>query len=67
MPVVDVSMLAGREPEVVRGLIARLHDAVVEALDVPPEIVKVLVREVPPEHWGSGGVTIAERRAAADG
>ena len=46
-------------------LIRRVTEAVVAALDVQPEQVRVLLAEVPPEHWGIGGTTAAERNGAA--
>ncbi|GAA1384494.1 tautomerase family protein [Pseudonocardia kongjuensis] len=66
MPVIDVSLLAGRPPEVLHALQVALHDAAVAALDVPPGSVRVLLREVPPTHWTVGGVTVAQRRAGQD-
>jgi 4-oxalocrotonate tautomerase len=65
MPIVDVSLLAGRTEEQLRGMISAVHDAVVRSLGVPPESVRVLVRELPPTHWAAGGETIAERQARA--
>jgi 4-oxalocrotonate tautomerase len=46
-------------------LIRRVTEAVVAALDVRPEQVRVLLSEVPPEHWAIGGQTMAERAALA--
>ncbi|MER7282624.1 4-oxalocrotonate tautomerase family protein [Dactylosporangium sp. NPDC000244] len=63
MPIIDVSLLRGRSDAQLRQLIQALHDAVVDTLAVPPESVRILVREVDPRMWGSGGTTIAERRA----
>jgi 4-oxalocrotonate tautomerase len=61
MPLVEISLLSGRSPEMVRELIRRVHDAVQGALEVPAGNVRVIVREVPPEHWAVGGVTKAEQ------
>jgi 4-oxalocrotonate tautomerase len=61
MPLVDVSIVAGRTPEQIRDLIDRLTDAVEQALDVPRPSIRVLVRELPATHWAAGGETIAER------
>ncbi len=64
MPLIQVSIAEGRSPEQIRALIAGLTDAAVAAVGAPIESVRVLVTEIPLEHWGSGGPTLAERRAA---
>jgi 4-oxalocrotonate tautomerase len=62
MPLVEISVVAGRSPEMLRELIHRVHTAVQTSLDAPPESIRVIVREVPPEHWAVGDVTKAEQR-----
>jgi 4-oxalocrotonate tautomerase len=56
MPVIQVSLLAGRAAPVKRALIAELTDAAVRTLAVQPEQVRVLLCELPAESWGVGGV-----------
>jgi 4-oxalocrotonate tautomerase len=63
MPIVRIDLLEGRTPERKVDLIRRVTEAVVAALDVRPEQVRVLLSEVPPEHWAIGGQTMAERAA----
>jgi 4-oxalocrotonate tautomerase len=63
VPLVRIDMVGGRPPELVRTLIDRLHNAVVDTLQVPPESVTIIVTEVDAEHWASGGTTKAEQRA----
>jgi 4-oxalocrotonate tautomerase len=67
MPIVRIDLLEGRTTERKADLIRRVTEAVVAALDVRPEQVRVLLSEVPPEHWAIGGRTIAERAASAPG
>lgn len=55
MPILDVSLLEGRSPEVKRRLIEELTDTVVRVLDAQPSTVRVILREVPPSHWGVAG------------
>ena len=55
MPIVHIQMLAGRPPERIRELMARVTDAVCTALEVPPEGVRVIVSEIPRTHWAVGG------------
>lgn len=66
MPLVEVTLVAGRPPERLRALIHELHEAVVRALAADSASVRVVLREVPPEHWAAGDQTIAERRVTAD-
>lgn len=65
MPIVRIDFLAGRPPEVKAKLIARVTEVVADTLDVRLEQVRVLLTEVPPEHWGIGGVSVAGREQHA--
>jgi 4-oxalocrotonate tautomerase len=60
MPLVDVTLTAGRSPDQVRDLIHALHDAVHRTVGARPEHIRVIVREVPRTHWATGDVTVAE-------
>lgn len=62
MPVVQISMLEGRDPEDRGRLVVAVTDAVVETLDVDPGQVRVLLYELPPGDWGVGGTTKEEER-----
>ncbi|TDC98455.1 tautomerase family protein [Actinomadura sp. 7K507] len=64
MPLVQISLAAGRPPGQIRDLISEVHDAVVRATGTDPARVRVLVQEIPPAHWAAGGVTLAERDAS---
>jgi 4-oxalocrotonate tautomerase len=61
MPLIDVTLVEGREAGRIRTLIHRLHAAAVETLEVPPETLRILVHELPAAHWAAGDVTVAER------
>jgi 4-oxalocrotonate tautomerase len=63
MPIIRIDLVAGRPPERTRDLIRRVTEAVVAALAVRPEQVRVLLTELPPEHWAVGGATMAELTA----
>lgn len=67
MPLVQITVAAGRTEEQLRALLSEVHDAVVHSLSAPPQSVRVLVTELPPEHWSSGGVTLAEKAAQQPG
>ena len=59
MPIIRIDLLQGRPPAVKNTLIARVTDVAVETLGVERGQVRVLLYEVPPEHWAVGGVTKA--------
>ncbi len=64
MPIVRIELLQGRAPKVKNELIARVTDAVVTSLGVDPEQVRVLLYELPPEHWAVSGRTKATQQSA---
>lgn len=64
MPLVEVTLVEGRDEVRLHRLIVALTSAVEESLDAPRESIRVVLREVPATHWAAGGVTIAERRRA---
>jgi 4-oxalocrotonate tautomerase len=67
MPIVRVEILEGRTAERKAELIRRVTAAVVDTLEVRAEQVRVLLYELPAEHWAVGGQSMAERQAAKDG
>lgn len=56
MPLVQISLIEGREPGAIRAAIARVTDALEQTLAAPRETIRVIVHEVPATHWGVGGV-----------
>jgi len=62
MPIVEIRILEGRDPRQIAGLIAGVTDVVAEQLQVDKEQVRVLVSEIPPSHWGVGGIAKNQRR-----
>jgi Uncharacterized protein, 4-oxalocrotonate tautomerase homolog len=60
---VEVSISAGRTPAQIRQLIHALHAAVEHTVNARPEHIRIIVREVPREHWATGNVTLAESDA----
>ncbi|MGK2882681.1 MAG: 2-hydroxymuconate tautomerase [Mycobacterium sp.] len=61
MPLIQVTLAQGRSPEQLRTLIAKVTEAVVEAIDAPKQNVRVVLYEVPRTHWAAGDVTLQER------
>ncbi len=55
MPIVRIEMLQGRSSEDKRRLIREVSEAVSRSLSLEPDRVRVLLYELPPEHWAVGG------------
>jgi 4-oxalocrotonate tautomerase len=66
MPLIEVTLGAGRTPAQLRQLMTNLTNAVVDADVAPREAVRVIIREVPTTHWSAGDVTLAERAVEPD-
>ena len=64
MPLVQVSMRAGRPAENIRAMISAVTAAVAETLDAPAASIRVIVSEVPLTHWATGDVTLLEKQQA---
>ena len=60
MPIVQISMIQGRTPEKKELLIKKVTDAIVEALQIPAEKVRIILNEVPKENIGRGGVPLSK-------
>ena len=61
MPLVQITLTQGRPSQTVRTMISKVTQAIVEAGVAPKENIRVLVHEIPQEHFAAGDVTIAER------
>ncbi|GEO25212.1 4-oxalocrotonate tautomerase [Alicyclobacillus acidoterrestris] len=60
MPLIQMSILEGRSKEAKKAAMKEVTDAVVRTLGVPPETVRVLIYEMPKEHWSVGGISKAD-------
>ena len=67
MPILDVTLISGRTADKKRALVRELTDATVRTLDVPRESVRVLLREIEPDHFAVGGVMKSDGRAPGGG
>lgn len=65
MPTVRVTAIEGHSPEKIREFMERVTDACEGVLGASREGVVVHFEMLPPEQYMRGGLTIAERRAAA--
>lgn len=63
MPLVQINILEGRSTEMKDRLIAEVTDAVSRTLGAPQESIRVLLYELPKQHWAVGGKSMAAREA----
>jgi 4-oxalocrotonate tautomerase len=63
MPIITVNLLTGRDQAKKSALIREVADAAVRTLGVPLASVRVILNEVPPEHWGIGNETKTDQTA----
>ena len=55
MPLVEITMIEGRNIIQKAALIEKVTDAVVEAVGAPIQSIRVCIREIPGENWGVAG------------
>ena len=60
MPIANLQILEGRAPELKAALIRAVTAAIADTLTVRQESVRVILHEIPAEHWGIGGVSAKE-------
>jgi len=61
MPYVNIKMYKGRSKEVKKELAKRVTEVVSQTLHVPEDVVWVVIEDVPPDSWMSGGKMGDER------
>lgn len=57
MPVILVNMIEGRSEQQMEALIQGLTEACHKAIATPHESVRVMINEIPKQHYGIGGKT----------
>lgn len=57
MPIVTVNMMEGRSDEQKERMIEEVSDALSRTLDAPKESVRVMINEMPKQHFGIGGTS----------
>ncbi|WPP47888.1 4-oxalocrotonate tautomerase [Pseudomonas sp. AN-1] len=55
MPIAHVHIMEGRSAEQKEAMIREVSEALARTLDSPLDRVRVLITEVPKDHWGIGG------------
>ncbi|WP_216827399.1 4-oxalocrotonate tautomerase [Alkalihalobacterium elongatum] len=62
MPFIQINILEGRTPEKKERLIKEVSHLVADVLEAPLENVRVLIQEMPSNHWGIAGESVAKRK-----
>ena len=55
MPIAEIKMLEGRNEECKKSLIREVTRAIQHALGVEPDTIRVIINEIPTEHYGIAG------------
>jgi len=55
MPLIEVKLWAGLDDKTVGKIIEKQTEAMCEAIGCPPEAVRVIVHQIPKNHWGVAG------------
>ncbi len=61
MPIIRIDIAQGRTVDELHELATRVHHAAADALSVSESSIRVLVNEVDPKLWFSGGQSLAEK------
>jgi 4-oxalocrotonate tautomerase len=61
MPIIEMHLLAGRSVEKKRKAVAAMTAALVEALEVRPDQVRILITEHNDEQFAVGGQMVGQR------
>jgi 4-oxalocrotonate tautomerase len=62
MPIINVSMRAGRSTEDKRVLVASITEAVVKSLNCSPQVVTVILNDMAKENHAIGGVLDLDKK-----
>ncbi|CAM3443812.1 2-hydroxymuconate tautomerase [Arcobacter aquimarinus] len=55
MPIATINIIEGRSDEKKEALIEKVSLAIAESLEAPIESVRVIINEMPKQHFGIGG------------
>jgi 4-oxalocrotonate tautomerase len=58
MPIATINIIEGRTDEQKEELIVKVSQAIHEALDAPLESVRVIINEMPKQHFGIAGQSV---------
>ncbi len=58
MPIAQINIIEGRSDEQKEKLIEKVTQAIHEAIDSPEANVRVIINEMPKQHFGIGGQSV---------
>lgn len=58
MPIAQINIIEGRSDEQKEKLIEKVTQAIHEAIDAPEQNVRVIINEMPKQHFGIGGQSV---------
>ncbi len=58
MPIAQINIIEGRSDEQKEKLIEKVTLAIHEAIDAPKQNVRVIINEMPKQHFGIGGESV---------
>lgn len=61
MPIAQINIVEGRTDEQKERLILEVSDAISRSLDAPLESVRVIINEMPRQHFGIAGQSAKKR------
>lgn len=56
MPIVEITLIEGRDFPAKQRMIAALTNALAESIGAPREAVRIIIREIPAWHFATAGV-----------
>ena len=56
MPIVEITMIEGRSGAQKAALMKAVTGAIADSIGAAADSVRIIIREIPPEHFGVGGV-----------
>jgi 4-oxalocrotonate tautomerase len=58
MPIATINIIEGRDDEKKEALIQKVTQAIHESLDAPIESIRVIINEMPKQHYGIAGKSV---------
>ncbi|GAC33290.1 2-hydroxymuconate tautomerase [Alteromonas sp. KS69] len=58
MPIAQINIIEGRTDEQKEALISEVTDAIVRAIGAPKPSVRIIINEMPKQHFGIAGESV---------